>query len=417
MRVHGRGLKRGRGERLRFPQKSDSTYCACGAAAMGVLLRIVYLCTMMFASSLAVDQAELFNSAVRLHSAGKVDAAIKKMSKCCIKGGDIAAQACFNAAVYFSESQNFVESSKFFRLSIQHDSRNALAYSNLGVSYQYLGDFASALGSYESSLKLDPKNAMTYFNIGKVNQELGRTMEAIRAFERSVSIKPDYFEAYATLGGAFTPLRDWERSAALLRDALKLQPDSVEGLYLLLYAEMQMCSWPQTTQLMRMIRPLIAQRLRRNERPGMEAYASLTMPWTLLEQTRISASFARTAALNVQHLPPLPTHDTGETRLRVVFKSYDFADHMSLYLIIEAMEMLAARQDIVSYAFSVRRDDGSTLVRRLRDAFAARYVCVADFDSYTAAAKINERKPHIMVDLDGHFRNSRFAFVFFVAPF
>jgi predicted O-linked N-acetylglucosamine transferase (SPINDLY family) len=168
---------------------------------------------------------------------------------------------------------------------------------------------------------------------------------------------------------------------------------------------------------MRMIRPLIAQRLIRNERPGMEAYASLTMPWTLLEQTRISASFARTAALNVQHLPPLPTHDTGETRLRVVFKSYDFADHMSLYLIIEAMEMLAARQDIVSYAFSVRRDDGSTLVRRLRDAFAARYVCVADFDSYTAAAKINERKPHIMVDLDGHFRNSRFAFVFFVAPF
>ncbi len=378
--------------------------------------RVVCLCTMMFASSVAVDQAELFNSAVQLHSVGKLDASIKKMAKCCHKGGDIAAQACFNAAVYLSESQNFVESSKFFRLSIEHDSRNALAHSNLGVTYQYLGDFASALGSYESSLKLDPKSAMTYFNIGKVNQELGRTMEAIHAFEHAVSLKPDYFEAYATLGGAFTPLRDWAKSAMLLRDALKLQPDSVEGLYLLLYAEMQMCSWPVTTQLMRMIRPLIAQRLRRNERPGMEAYASLTMPWTLLEQTRIAASFARTAALNVQHLPALPLHDGALSKLRVVFKSYDFADHMSLYLIIEAMEMLAARQDIVAFAFSVRGDDGSSLVRRLRDAFAARYVCVAEFDSYTAAAKINQRKPHIMVDLDGHFRNSRFAVFFCCFP-
>jgi tetratricopeptide (TPR) repeat protein len=377
---------------------------------MWLLPFIVCICSALLASSLAPDQGEIdFASAVQLHSAGKLDAAIKKMSLCCKQGGNLAAQACFNAGVYLSESQNFVESSKFFRLSTEHDGRYALAYSNLGVTYQYLGDFAAALGCYESALKLSPKDASTYFNIGKVNQELGRTMEAIRAFEHSVRLKPDYFEAYATLGGAFTPLRDWEKSASLLRDALKLQPDSVEGLYLLLYAEMQMCSWSQTTQLMRIIRPLIAQRLVRGERPGMEAYASLTMPWTLLEQTRISASFSRAAGRNVQHLPPLPAHNPSASKLRVVFKSYDFADHMSLYLIIEAMEMLAARRDIVSFAFNVRSDDGSDLVRRLRVAFAERYVCVAQYDSYTAAAKINERKPHIMVDLDGHFRNSRFS--------
>jgi predicted O-linked N-acetylglucosamine transferase (SPINDLY family) len=350
-----------------------------------------------------------FASAVQLHSAGRLDAATHKMKLCCKTGGNVAAQACFNAGVYLSESQNFAEASKYFRLSIEHDGRFALAYSNLGVTHQYLGDFAAALGSYESALKLSPKDATTYFNIGKVNQELGRTMDAIRSFEHSVRLKPDYFEAYATLGGAYTPLRDWERSASLLRDALKLQPDSVEGLYLLLYSEMQMCSWPQTTQLMRLIRALIAQRLLRDERPGMEAYASLTMPWTMIEQARIAASFSRAAARNVQHLPPLPKHDPALSKLRVAFKSYDFADHMSLYLIIEAMEMLAARRDIVSFAFNVRRDDGSELVRRLRAAFAERYFCVAELDSHTAAAKINERKPHIMVDLDGHFRNSRFA--------
>ena len=297
----------------------------------------------------------------------------------------------------------------YFRLSIQHNGRNALAYSNLGVTYQYLGDFAAALSCYESSLKLNPKDATTHFNIGKVSQELGRTMDAIRSFEHAVILKPDYFEAYATLGGAYTPLRNWERSILVLRDALKLQPDSVEGLYLLLYAEMQMCSWSQTSRLMRIIRPLIAQRLERLERAGMEAYASLTMPWTLLEQTRIAASFARAAQRNVQHLPPLPAHDASLSKLRVVFKSYDFADHMSLYLIIEAMETLAARRDIVSFAFNVRSDDGSDLVKRLRAAFAERYVCVAQFDSYTAASHINRLKPHVMVDLDGHFRNSRFT--------
>jgi protein O-GlcNAc transferase len=378
---------------------------------MRALSLFMCMCTAMIASSLAVDPADLFASAVQLHSAGKLDVAIQKMSACCHQGGDIAVQACFNAGVYLSESQNFVESAKHFRLSIEHNGHNALAYSNLGVTYQYLGDFAAALGCYESSLKLNPRDANTYFNIGKVLQELGRTMDAIRSFEHSVRLKPDYFEAYATLGGAYTPLRDWEKSASLLRDALKLQPDSVEGLYLLLYAEMQMCSWPQTTQLMRVIRPLIAKRLLRQERPGMEAYASLTMPWTQLEQTRISASFSRAAARNVQHLPSLPLHDTKVPKLRVVFKSYDFADHMSLYLIIEAMEMLAARSDVVAFAFNVRKDDGSDLVRRLRVAFAERYECVAEFDSYTAAAMINQRKPHIMVDLDGHFRNSRFSLI------
>ncbi len=299
----------------------------------------------------------------------------------------------------------------YFRLSIQHNGRNALAYSNLGVTYQYLGDFAAALSCYQSSLKLNPKDATTYFNVGKVNQELGRTMDAIRSFEQAVTLKPDYFEAYATLGGAYTPLRNWEKSIHLLTDALKLQPDSVEGLYLLLYAEMQMCAWSQTTVLMRVIRPLIAKRVLRKERPGMEAYASLTMPWTLLEQTRIAASFAQAAQRNVQHLPPLPLHHAALSKLRVVFKSYDFADHMSLYLIIEAMEILAARQDIVAFAFNVRGDDGSELVKRLRVAFAERYVCVAQLDSYAAASSINQRKPHIMVDLDGHFRNSRFTAV------
>ena len=388
-----------------------------GAAFMRDFSLAVCLCTALFASALGVDLKHEFASAVQLHAAGKLDAAVKKMSMCCRDGGDIAAQACFNAGVYLSESQNFVESSKYFRLSIDRNGHNALAYSNLGVTYQYLGDFAAALACYESSLKLNPKDSTTYFNIGKVNQELGRTMDAIRAFEHSVRIKPDYFEAYATLGGAFTPLRDWQRSASLLRHALKLQPDSVEGLYLLLYAEMQMCSWSQTTQLMRTIRPLIAQRLMREERPGMEAYASLTMPWTLLEQTRISAAFSRVAARNVQHLPPLPLHDTAPSKLRVVFKSYDFADHMSLYLIIEALEMLAARKDMVVFAFNVRSDDGSDLVRRLRVAFGERYECVAQHDSYTAAAKINQRKPHIMVDLDGHFRNSRLLWCCFVAVF
>lgn len=237
-------------------------------------------------------------------------------------------------------------------------------------------------------------------------------MDAIRSFEQAVILKPDYFEAYATLGGAYTPLRNWEKSILLLRDALKLQPDSVEGLYLLLYAEMQMCSWSQTSRLMRIIRPLIARRLERLERPGMEAYASLTMPWTLLEQTRIAASFARAAQRNVQHLPQLPAHEGSLSKLRVVFKSYDFADHMSLYLIIEAMEALAARQDIVSFAVNVRADDGSDLVKRLRAAFAERYVCVAQFDSHTAASHINRFEPHVMVDLDGHFRNSRLSCIF-----
>ena len=76
--------------------------------------------------------------------------------------------------------------------------------------------------------------------------------------------------------------------------------------------------------------------------------------------------------------------------------------------------MLAARSDVVAFAFNVRKDDGSDLVRRLRVAFAERYECVAEFDSYTAAAKINQRKPHIMVDLDGHFRNSRFSSFCFI---
>ena len=69
----------------------------------------------MFALSMAANQEECFTSAAQLHSAGQLDSAIKKMSMCCHQDGDnrIAAQACFNAAVYLSESQNFVESSKY----------------------------------------------------------------------------------------------------------------------------------------------------------------------------------------------------------------------------------------------------------------------------------------------------------------
>jgi hypothetical protein len=86
---------------------------------MSGLSVVLCICITMFAFSLAAEQEECFTSAAQLHSAGKLDSAIKKMSVCCHQDGDItiAAQACFNTAVYLSESQNFVESSKYATLS------------------------------------------------------------------------------------------------------------------------------------------------------------------------------------------------------------------------------------------------------------------------------------------------------------
>ena len=108
---------------------------------------------------------------------------------------------------------------------------NARAFSNLGGSYQSLGDFRRALAAYEKSVQLSP-TALAYSGLGNMQFFLGRTREAAASFEKAVELTPEHYNLWANLGDAYrwTPGLEpkaaaaYARAIALAREELRVNP-------------------------------------------------------------------------------------------------------------------------------------------------------------------------------------------------
>jgi tetratricopeptide (TPR) repeat protein len=91
---------------------------------------------------------------------------------------------------------------------VETDPKNAIAYYNLGVAYQFTEKLEEADVNYTRSLEIDGQNPSGYYNRGLVRRDLGRLEEAAADLKIANALKDDWAAAKYNLGQILISLGD-----------------------------------------------------------------------------------------------------------------------------------------------------------------------------------------------------------------
>lgn len=111
-------------------------------------------------------------------------------------------------------------------LSDPNYTRQALAYTNLGLAYLKKGDLRQAAAQLLSALEYHPHLPEAHHNLGLVYMRLGEYEQAIQEFREAIRARPSYVEAHASLGNALLKTGRIEEARLAFERVVALEPDS-----------------------------------------------------------------------------------------------------------------------------------------------------------------------------------------------
>lgn len=101
--------------------------------------------------------------------------------------------------------------------------RASIAYTNLGLVYQKMGQLGNALENYEKAIALDQNDYIAYNNRGTIFDKLGQFDKAIQSYNKAVTLKPDDYRAYFNRGLTYDKIGRLNEAIEDLQRAARLQ--------------------------------------------------------------------------------------------------------------------------------------------------------------------------------------------------
>ncbi len=255
-----------------------------------------------------------------------------------------------------------------YRRAVELEPGWAEAHNHLGVALHQLEDYEAAVASYRRALELDPGDASAHNNLGVALQDAGELAEALECYRRALALNPDYTDAGNNLGNALKEQGRVAEAVAVYEGILATHPELAMVRSNLLFTRMCL---PETTL------PEILAAARR---------------WDELHAAPVRARRHR------------PRADEAERPLRLGFVSGDFRRHAAGFLVLPALEGLAAAgHEIACYNNGVTED---ALTDRFK-ATAARWRPALGLSDAALAETIRADGIDILFDLSGHTAQNR----------
>jgi protein O-GlcNAc transferase len=107
--------------------------------------------------------------------------------------------AYFNLALALKEVKNFDEAIRYYKESILINPNKTETYLNLGLLLIEVGNLNEAAHCFKIALSLEPNNAKAYSHLGSVLKDIESLDEAITCFKKSISIDSHFIEAHNNL--------------------------------------------------------------------------------------------------------------------------------------------------------------------------------------------------------------------------
>ncbi|MGP0089283.1 MAG: tetratricopeptide repeat protein [Xanthobacteraceae bacterium] len=173
--------------------------------------------------------AELFGAGIAHHQAGRL-AEAEELYRRILAAHPNHPDALHLLGLIASQVGRHELAVQLIELAIRQDGKNSLYYSNLGLAFQELQNFAQALESYDRALALRPNYAEALFNRGLTLQKLKRLDEALVSYDGALAVRPNYAEALCNRGVTLAELQRFEAALESYERALAVRPNYAEAL-------------------------------------------------------------------------------------------------------------------------------------------------------------------------------------------
>jgi tetratricopeptide (TPR) repeat protein len=146
-----------------------------------------------------------------------------------VKKSPLKPRPYYNLGVVYQDMDLFDSAVECYKTVIKMSPEYAKAHNNLAVIYASKGLHEKAIEQFKTTIRLKPDHVGAQYNLGLEYLSIGRYEKAIEYFETAIKLKPDYVEAHTNLGIAYKKKGQFEKAIEHYTEALRLRPDSIEA--------------------------------------------------------------------------------------------------------------------------------------------------------------------------------------------
>jgi tetratricopeptide (TPR) repeat protein len=140
----------------------------------------------------------------------------------------------FQKATEESSQGNYDRAIEHLLKAVRDEPNFFEAYNNLGVQYQKLKQWESAIKAFQKALALRNTSVKSYIGLGSVYLTLGQLDSAIESFSSALRLDSNSVYAHLALGQIFFQKQNYEAAQDHLETATKLNPTETKKAFLLL---------------------------------------------------------------------------------------------------------------------------------------------------------------------------------------
>ena len=125
--------------------------------------------------------------------------------------------------------QEFEDSIKYVKKSIEINSENPGYHVTLGCAYSAKQDYESSIQAFKNAININSKIAQVHFYLGESYRKLKKYNDAISSFYNTIEISPDHTGAHILLGVVYQEKKQFDLSIKSFQKCIEIMPDYAEA--------------------------------------------------------------------------------------------------------------------------------------------------------------------------------------------
>lgn len=284
------------------------------------------------------------------------------------------------------------------------------ALNNLGNALKEGGrrdsvEHQEALKCYQKALQLNPSYPEALSNLANLIGDYGKTEEATLLYEKALQLNPDYKDAWTNLGILRHKEGRYHRASVSLKKAIGLPgADNPLTLSTLLETKRNICDWEGIETLEK---TLIRKGTDGNDPTLVDPFVAVAKLTDVSNevQLRLTQKYVQQHLLNDESITPYSHTRTQDGKIRIGYVSANLFNHATMHL-IQGLFALHDRERFEVVLFALHKDEESIYFKKVSESVDAVHD-LSRLDDTAAAALINVEAIDILIDLNGHTKNSR----------
>lgn len=131
-----------------------------------------------------------------------------------------------------SKAKNIDEALKIYTQVVERDSKDFVAWTELGTLYFGKSDHAKAENAYNKALEQKPDFMLALLNLGKLQIAQKKFAEAVAVLEKATAADKNSADAFHYLGEAYLQNKQGSKAVGVLNEAIRLAPSEKAEIHL-----------------------------------------------------------------------------------------------------------------------------------------------------------------------------------------